>query len=93
MADALKKVTLREHDAKVRAKNFEEVCLGYHKDEAVEEAKRCLGCKKAKCVEGCPVNIDIPGFVAQVKEGKIGEAYQVISRSSALPQPASKCAV
>ncbi len=85
MADALKKVPVREQDAKVRATNFEEVCLGYNKEEAVEEAKRCLGCKKAKCVEGCPVNIDIPGFVAQVKEGKIGEAYQVISRSSALP--------
>ncbi len=85
MADALKKVPVREQDAKVRATNFDEVCLGYNKEEAVEEAKRCLGCKKAKCVEGCPVNIDIPGFVAQVKEGKIGEAYQVISRSSALP--------
>ena len=85
MADVLKKVPVREQDAKVRATNFEEVCLGYNKEEAVEEAKRCLGCKKAKCVEGCPVNIDIPGFVAQVKEGKIGEAYQVISRSSALP--------
>ena len=64
MADALKKVPVREQDAKVRATNFDEVCLGYNKEEAVEEAKRCLGCKKAKCVEGCPVNIDIPGFVA-----------------------------
>ena len=85
MADALKKVPVREQDAKVRATNFDEVCLGYNREEAVEEAQRCLGCKKAKCVEGCPVNIDIPGFVAQVKEGNIEEAYKVISKSSALP--------
>ena len=85
MADVLKKVPVAEQDPKVRATNFEEVCLGYNKDEAVEEASRCLHCKNAKCVQGCPVNINIPDFIAQVKEGNFEEAYKVISQSSALP--------
>ena len=85
MADVLKKVPVREQDPKVRATNFEEVCLGYNKEEAMEEAQRCLGCKNAKCVEGCPVSIDIPGFIKEVKEGNIEEAYKVIGKSSALP--------
>ena len=85
MADMLKKVPVREQDPKVRATNFDEVCLGYNKEEAMEEAVRCLHCKNAKCIEGCPVNIDIPGFIAEVKEGRFEEAYQVISKSSALP--------
>ena len=85
MADVLKKVPVREQDPKVRATNFDEVCLGYNKDEAVEEAQRCLGCKKAKCMEGCPVSINIPGFVHEVKEGNFEKAYQIISESSALP--------
>ena len=62
MADVLKKVPVREQAPKVRATNFEEVCLGYNKEEAMEEANRCLGCKKAKCMEGCPVSINIPGL-------------------------------
>ena len=69
----------------VRATNFEEVCLGYNKEEAMEEANRCLGCKKAKCMEGCPVSINIPGFVHEVKEGNFEKAYQIIGESSALP--------
>ncbi len=81
----LNKVPVREQDPKVRATNFEEVCLGYNKEEAMEEAARCLGCKNAKCVQGCPVSIDIPGFVTQVKEGNIEEAYKIIGKSSALP--------
>ena len=87
MADAkmLKKVPVREQDPKVRAANFEEVCLGYNKEEAMEEANRCLGCKKAKCVEGCPVSINIPAFIGEVKEGNFEKAYQIISESSALP--------
>ena len=83
--DVLKKVPVREQDAKVRATNFEEVCLGYNKEEAMSEANRCIGCKNAQCVKGCPVSIDIPGFIAKVKEGNIEEAYQIISESSALP--------
>ncbi len=85
MADVLKKVPVREQDPKVRAKNFEEVCYGYNKEEAVEEAQRCITCKNAKCMEGCPVSINIPEFIAAVKEEKFDEAFQVISRSSALP--------
>lgn len=85
MADVLKKVPVREQAPKVRATNFEEVCLGYNKEEAMEEAARCINCKNAKCVQGCPVSINIPGFIHQVKEGNIEEAYKVISESSALP--------
>ena len=85
MADMMKKVPVREQDAKERACNFKEVCLGYNADEAVAEAQRCLNCKNAHCVQGCPVSINIPGFVEKVKEGDFAAAYQVISESSALP--------
>jgi glutamate synthase (NADPH/NADH) small chain len=85
MADVLKKVPVREQDAKVRATNFEEVCYGYNKEEAMEEAARCINCKNAKCIEGCPVNINIPAFIAEVKAGEFEKAYQIISESSALP--------
>ncbi len=83
--DVLKKVPVREQEAEVRAKNFDEVCLGYNKEEAMEEASRCINCKNAKCVQGCPVSINIPAFIEQVKLGNIEEAYQIISQSSALP--------
>ena len=85
MGDVLKKVPVREQEPQVRAKNFDEVCLGYNAEEAVEEANRCLTCKNAKCVQGCPVNIDIPGFIKEVKTGNFAEAYKVIGKSSALP--------
>ena len=85
MADVLKKVPVREQDPKVRATNFEEVCYGYNKEEAMEEASRCIGCKNAKCVQGCPVAIDIPGFISKVKTGQFEEAYKIIGKSSALP--------
>ena len=83
--DVLKKVPVREQEPKVRATNFEEVCYGYNKEEAMEEATRCINCKNAKCIEGCPVSINIPGFISKVKEGSFEEAYKVISESSALP--------
>ena len=85
MGDVLKKVPVREQAPKVRATNFDEVCLGYNKEEAMEEATRCLNCKNARCVQGCPVSIDIPAFIHQVKEGNIEEAYKIIGKSSALP--------
>ena len=69
----------------MRAANFNEVCLGYNREEAMEEAARCINCKNAKCVQGCPVSINIPGFIHQVKEGNIEEAYKIISESSSLP--------
>ncbi len=83
--DVLKKVPVSEQDAKVRATNFEEVCLGYTADEAKEEASRCINCKNAQCVKGCPVAINIPGFIEQVKQGNFEKAYEIISESSALP--------
>lgn len=83
--DVLKKVPVKEQDAKVRAANFEEVCLGYSKEEAMEEAQRCINCKNAQCIKGCPVSINIPGFIEKVKSGDMEAAYQVISESSALP--------
>ena len=83
--DVLKKVPVREQDAMERAKNFEEVCLGYNKEEAMEEASRCINCKNAQCVKGCPVAINIPGFIEKVKNDDIEAAYQIISESSALP--------
>ncbi len=71
-----KKVPVREQDPKVRATNFEEVCLGYNQEEATAEASRCLKCKNAKCVSGCPVAIDIPAFIKEVEAGNIEEAAQ-----------------
>ncbi|MCI8599582.1 MAG: NADPH-dependent glutamate synthase [Lachnospiraceae bacterium] len=85
MADVLKKVPVREQDPKVRATNFDEVCLGYNQEEAVEEAQRCIGCKNAKCMEGCPVQIHIPDFIKEVKESNFEAAYKVISKASSLP--------
>ena len=83
--DVLKKTPVREQDPKVRATNFEEVCLGYNKEEAMEEASRCINCKNAQCIKGCPVSINIPGFIEQVKNGDFEKAYEIISESSALP--------
>lgn len=83
--DVLKKVPVREQDPKVRATNFEEVCLGYNMEEAQEEASRCLKCKNAQCMKGCPVAIEIPAFIKEVQEGNIEEAAKIIGKSSALP--------
>ena len=83
--DVKNRIPVREQDAKVRATNFEEVCLGYNDEEAHLEALRCLECKKPMCVQGCPVSINIPGFIHHVKEGNIEAAADVIALSSALP--------
>ena len=83
--DVTKRIPVREQDPILRATNFEEVCYGYNMEEAVNEAKRCLQCKNPKCVTGCPVNVDIPGFIKEVVDGKPEEAVQVIRRYSALP--------
>ena len=83
--DVMKKVPVREQAPDVRNKNFDEVCLGYNAEEAQEEATRCLNCKNAKCVQGCPVSINIPEFIHNVKQGNFEEAYKVIGKSSALP--------
>lgn len=83
--DAMKKVPVREQEPKVRAANFQEVCYGYNEEEAVAEAARCLNCKNAKCTGGCPVSIDIPAFVQEVKGHNFEEAAKIIAKSSALP--------
>lgn len=83
--DVLKKVPVAEQDPKVRATNFEEVCLGYTLEEAMEEATRCINCKNAPCITGCPVSINIPAFIQEVKKGDIEAAYHIINESSALP--------
>jgi len=69
----------------VRAKNFDEVALGYTVQMAMGEAERCLDCKNKPCVAGCPVNIDIPDFISYIKKGEFEEAYQSILKSSSLP--------
>ena len=85
MMNPLERIPVREQDPKVRATNFEEVCYGYNEEEAVAEAMRCIGCKNAQCMKGCPVSIDIPGFIGAVKERKFEEAYQIMSKQTALP--------
>lgn len=85
MAVNMTRVPVREQEPLVRAKNFEEVCLGYSEEEAVAEAERCLHCAKPLCVQGCPVSIDIPEFIQAVKERNFKKAYDVIKESSSLP--------
>lgn len=85
MTDKTKRIPVGEQPAEIRAKNFKEVCLGYTDEEAALEAERCLHCKNKPCVSGCPVGIDIPSFIAEVKNNNIKKAYEIISESSALP--------
>ena len=82
---SLKKVPMPEQDPNVRNHNFQEVALGYTKEMAMEEATRCLNCKNRPCVNGCPVNISIPEFIAKIGTGEYEEAYRIISESSSLP--------
>ena len=79
------KTPMPEQEANVRNKNFKEVSLGYTAEMAIEEAKRCLNCKKPLCVGGCPVNIRIPEFIAKVAEGDFLAAYEIITSTNALP--------
>ncbi|MBO1686843.1 NADPH-dependent glutamate synthase [Clostridium butyricum] len=85
MQDRMKRTPVTEQAPEVRAKNFEEVCLGYTEEQAIKEANRCLGCKNPKCVEGCPVSVNIPGFIAKAKEGDFEAAAKEIAKYSALP--------
>lgn len=85
MAINPKKHIMPVQEASVRARNFEEVALGYSEEVAVAEANRCLNCKNKPCVEGCPVNISIPEFISKIKTGDFEGAYQVISKTSSLP--------
>lgn len=83
--NVLEKVPVREQAPEVRATNFKEVCLGYNMEEAQQEATRCLKCKNARCITGCPVGVQIPLFIKQVQDGNIAEASRIIGESSALP--------
>ena len=85
MRDKKRRIPVREQEPKVRAKNFDEVCLGYNAEEAILEAQRCLNCKNPQCVKGCPVNIHIPDFIKYVAEGNFMEAAKVINKDTALP--------
>lgn len=85
MANKIPRVPVREQDPKVRATNFEEVCLGYDREEAMLEATRCLDCKVPRCQGKCPVHVDIPGFIRNVVKGDIAAAAEVIARDSSLP--------
>jgi glutamate synthase (NADPH/NADH) small chain len=80
-----KKNEMPVQDPIIRGKNFDEVALGYIKEQAIDEAQRCLNCKNSPCVNGCPVKIDIPAFIAEVAKGEFEEAYSIISKSSSLP--------
>ncbi len=82
---SLKKNEMPVQNPEVRNKNFGEVALGYTEEQAIDEAKRCLNCKNKPCVNGCPVKIDIPSFIAEVAEGNFEEAYKIITKSSSLP--------
>ncbi|MDF2586975.1 MAG: glutamate synthase homotetrameric, partial [Anaerocolumna sp.] len=82
---SLKKNEMPVQEAEIRNKNFLEVTLGYTKEQAMDEAKRCLTCKHKPCITGCPVQIDIPDFITEVANGDFEAAYQVITRASSLP--------
>ncbi len=84
-ADKNKRVPMPEQDPKVRATNFEEVSFGYTPEMARVEAERCLNCKNARCIKACPVSIDIPAFIQEIKNGNMEEAVAIIGKSSSLP--------
>lgn len=80
-----KRVKAKEQDPLERGKNFKEVSLGYGEEEALEEANRCLGCKNPKCVEGCPVSVNIPSFISFIKKGDFSASFEELSKYNALP--------
>ena len=82
---SMTKVVMPEQEPNVRNKNFQEVALGYTKEMAMEEAGRCLNCPKKPCMDGCPVNVPIPGFIEKVAEGDFEAAYEIITSENALP--------
>lgn len=82
---SLKKVEMPVQDGEIRRNNFEEVTLGYTKEMAMEEAERCLHCPTKPCIGGCPVSVNIPDFIEQVKLGEFEKAYQIIRETSSLP--------
>ena len=85
MANRIPRVPVREQDPKVRATNFDEVCYGYNKEEALLEASRCLNCKNPRCMTACPVGLQIPRFIAELAQGNVAGAAAVIAEDSSLP--------
>lgn len=85
MAERISRTVAPNQDPEIRAHNFEEVCLGYDESMALREASRCLNCKNPRCVTACPVNVNIPGFIAKVAAGDFAGAGQVIAQDSSLP--------
>ena len=79
------KTPMREQPAKERVRNYEEVPYGYSPEEAVEEAKRCLMCKKPRCIEGCPVEIDIPGFIQRIADNNFRDGINLLKEKNILP--------
>ena len=82
---SLEKIKMPEQAPDIRNQNFEEVAIGYTAEMAIEEATRCLNCKHKPCVSGCPVNVQIPEFIAEVAKGDFLAAYQIITSTNALP--------
>ena len=85
MALVMTKHKMPEQDPQVRARNFQEVALGYDEETAVAEANRCLGCKVPKCRQGCPVQVNIPAFIGKIKERDFDEAIRIVKESNSLP--------
>ena len=85
MNNQMNKTPMPSQEPDVRNKNFKEVALGYTKEDAVNEAQRCLNCPKHPCVDGCPVNVRIPEFIAKVAEEKFDEAYDILTSTNSLP--------
>lgn len=83
--DRFTAVPVRNQNPEVRSHNFEEVCYGYNEEEAMREANRCLQCKNPKCRQGCPVNIDIPGFIKEIASGNFEQSAKVLALYTALP--------
>lgn len=80
------RVTMPKQDPAVRRRNFDEVALGFTYKQATAEASRCLNCRNKPCVSGCPVSVDIPGFIALIKEGKVEDAFAKIRETNSLPR-------
>ena len=82
---SLKKYPMPTQEPEIRARNFNEVALGYTPQQAMDEAARCLNCRHKPCIGGCPVAIDIPAFIQKIKSGEFEEAYKILTQSSSLP--------
>ena len=85
MNNQLNKTPMPQQNPNIRNKNFDEVALGYTKEDAVNEAKRCLNCPTHPCVSGCPVNVKIPEFIAKVAEEDFEAAYEILTSTNSLP--------